>query len=186
MTSIWSPNSFWQPANARRSVLGIYSGCLLSTWRISSSLRPCLADPFKTIVNEESTGTGSKNAKRKHSISSDVAFSRKALSVDSIDHYGNRRLWVERLISAWNQAIREDAESEYGADAPLIGASTGTKETTSSTPHGHRSGRYANSPRAERERECAGAPVRNSPRHGMGKDALSATNWQVPLRQVNL
>jgi len=30
---------------------------------------------------------------------------------------------VERLVSAWSQGIRDDAESEDGADDPLIDAS---------------------------------------------------------------
>ncbi|WP_447947176.1 helix-turn-helix domain-containing protein [Microbacterium lacticum] len=30
---------------------------------------------------------------------------------------------MERLVSAWNQGIRADVESEDGADDPLIGAS---------------------------------------------------------------
>ena len=49
------------------------------------------------------------------------------LGVDSIDHYGNRRPRVEGLVSAWNQGIREDAESEDEADDPLIGASAEPK-----------------------------------------------------------
>ena len=43
--------------------------------------------------------------------------------MDSIDHYGNRRQRVERLVSAWNQGVRADAEPEDGADDPSIGAS---------------------------------------------------------------
>ena len=43
--------------------------------------------------------------------------------VDAIERYGNRRHRVEKLVSAWNQGICEDAESEDGADDPLIGAS---------------------------------------------------------------
>ena len=44
-------------------------------------------------------------------------------AVEAMEHYGNRRPRVERLVSAWDQGIREDAESEDGADDPLIGAS---------------------------------------------------------------
>ena len=44
-------------------------------------------------------------------------------AVDSIDHYGNRRPRVERLVSAWNQGIREDAAPAGEPDDPLIGAS---------------------------------------------------------------
>ena len=43
--------------------------------------------------------------------------------VDAMERCGNRRPRVERLVSAWNQGIREDAESENGADDPFIGAS---------------------------------------------------------------
>ena len=32
-----------------------------------------------------------------------------------MEHYGNRRPRVERLVSAWSQGIRDDAESEDGA-----------------------------------------------------------------------
>ena len=48
--------------------------------------------------------------------------------VDAMEHYGNRRPRVERLVSAWNQGIRENAESEDGADDPLIGASAEPKK----------------------------------------------------------
>ena len=40
-----------------------------------------------------------------------------------MERCGNRRQRVQRLVSAWNQGIREDAESECEADDPLIGAS---------------------------------------------------------------
>lgn len=45
-----------------------------------------------------------------------------------MEHYGNRRPRVERLVSAWNQGIREDADPEGGADDPLIGASAEPKK----------------------------------------------------------
>ena len=48
--------------------------------------------------------------------------------VDAMERCGNRRPRVERLVSAWNQGIREDAESEDGADDPLIGASAEPKK----------------------------------------------------------
>ena len=47
----------------------------------------------------------------------------QTLWVDAMERYGNRRPRVERLVSAWNQGIRQDAETEGGADDPLIGAS---------------------------------------------------------------
>lgn len=50
--------------------------------------------------------------------------SRTSSIVDAMEHYGNRRPRVERLVSAWNQGIRDDGESEYGTDDPLIGAAT--------------------------------------------------------------
>ena len=45
-----------------------------------------------------------------------------------MERCGNRRPRVEGLVSAWNQGIREDAESEDGADDPLIGASAEPKK----------------------------------------------------------
>lgn len=48
--------------------------------------------------------------------------------VDATERCGNRRHWVERVVSAWNQGIRENAESEDGADDPLIGASAEPKK----------------------------------------------------------
>ena len=49
----------------------------------------------------------------------------------------------------------------------------GTKETTSNTPHGRGSGRYANSPRARAQRDRRGSSVRGAPGHGVGEDALT-------------
>ena len=50
------------------------------------------------------------------------------LAVDAMERCGNRRPRVERLVSAWNQGPRGDAEPEGEADSepddPLIGAST--------------------------------------------------------------
>jgi len=43
--------------------------------------------------------------------------------VGATEHCGNRRPRVEKLVSAWNQGIREDVESEDSTDDPLIGAS---------------------------------------------------------------
>lgn len=40
-----------------------------------------------------------------------------------MEHYGNRRPRVERLVSAWNQGIREDATPVGEPDDPLIDAS---------------------------------------------------------------
>ena len=37
-----------------------------------------------------------------------------------MERCGNRRPRVERLVSAWNQGIRGDAEPECEADDPLI------------------------------------------------------------------
>ena len=45
------------------------------------------------------------------------------LLVGAMEHYGNRRPRVERLVSAWNQGVRGDAEPDGEADDPLIGAS---------------------------------------------------------------
>ena len=43
--------------------------------------------------------------------------------VDAMERCGNRRPRVQELVSAWNQGICEDAESEDRADDPWIGAS---------------------------------------------------------------
>ena len=45
-----------------------------------------------------------------------------------MERCGNRRDRVERLVSAWNQGTREDAEPEGEADDPLIGASAEPKK----------------------------------------------------------
>lgn len=43
--------------------------------------------------------------------------------VDAMEHYGNRRPRVERLVSAWNQGVHETTGSTGESDDPLIGAS---------------------------------------------------------------
>ena len=43
--------------------------------------------------------------------------------VEAMERCGNRRPRVQRLVSAWNQDVREDAQSEGEADDPLIGVS---------------------------------------------------------------
>ena len=48
--------------------------------------------------------------------------------VDAMERCGNRRPRVERLVSAWNQGIRADAEPDGGADDPLIGAAAEPKK----------------------------------------------------------
>ncbi len=53
---------------------------------------------------------------------------RKGYVVDAMEHCGNRRRRVERLVSAWNQGDHVDAEREGEADDPLIGASTEPKQ----------------------------------------------------------
>lgn len=40
-----------------------------------------------------------------------------------MERCGNKRPRVQKLVSVWNQGIRGDAESESGADDPLISAS---------------------------------------------------------------
>ena len=52
------------------------------------------------------------------------------LFVDSIDHYGNRRLRVERLISAWNQGSGVAVELVDEPDDALIAASTEPRRRT--------------------------------------------------------
>ena len=48
--------------------------------------------------------------------------------MEAIGRCGNRRQRVERLVSAWNQGIRADAEADGEADDPLIGASAEPKK----------------------------------------------------------
>ena len=48
--------------------------------------------------------------------------------VDALERCGNRRHWVERLVSAWNQGSRGDADLAGEADDPLIGASVEPKQ----------------------------------------------------------
>ena len=48
--------------------------------------------------------------------------------MDAMEHCGNRRQRVERVVSAWNQGVREDAESEDGTDDTLIGTSVEPKK----------------------------------------------------------
>ncbi len=43
--------------------------------------------------------------------------------MDAMEHYGNRRPRVERLVSAWNQGICDNAVPVGEPDDPLIGAS---------------------------------------------------------------
>ena len=52
----------------------------------------------------------------------------KSLGVKAMERCGNRRQRVERLVSAWNQGIRGDADSEGEADDALISASTEPKK----------------------------------------------------------
>lgn len=44
-------------------------------------------------------------------------------TVEAMEHCGNKRPRVERLVSAWGQCIRGDADPIGEADDPLIGAS---------------------------------------------------------------
>ena len=45
-----------------------------------------------------------------------------------MERCGNRRQRVERLVSAWDQGTRGNAESEGEADDPLMGASVEPKK----------------------------------------------------------
>lgn len=72
-------------------------------------------DPARSYWRNQLTPPGRWPQKRHH-------------RVDAMERCGNRRPRVERLVSAWNQGIREDAESEDGADDPLIGASAEPKK----------------------------------------------------------
>ena len=48
--------------------------------------------------------------------------------MEAMERCGNRRHRVERLVSAWNQRLRGDADAEGEADGPLIGASAEPKK----------------------------------------------------------
>ena len=48
--------------------------------------------------------------------------------VEAIEHCGNRRPRVERLVSAWNQGTRGEADTETEVDDPLICASAEPKK----------------------------------------------------------
>lgn len=48
--------------------------------------------------------------------------------VEAMERCGNRRPRVERLVSAWNQGVCADAESDGEADDPLIGVSAEPKK----------------------------------------------------------
>lgn len=52
----------------------------------------------------------------------------KSFLVDAMEHCGNRRPRVERLVSAWNQGTRGDADPEGEADDPLIGRAAEPKK----------------------------------------------------------
>ena len=54
----------------------------------------------------------------------------------------------------------------------------GTKATTSNTPHGRGSRRYANSPRARNQRDRACEAVRGSPWHRVGEVAVTASTTE--------
>ena len=58
-----------------------------------------------------------------------VSLSQNLLAlVEAMERCGNRRPRVERLVSAWNQGVCADAESDGEADDPLIGASAEPKK----------------------------------------------------------
>ena len=46
----------------------------------------------------------------------------KTIWVEAMERCGNRRPQVERLVSAWNQGIRGDADPTGEPDDPLIAA----------------------------------------------------------------
>ena len=48
--------------------------------------------------------------------------------VEAMERCGNRRPQVERLVSAWDQGTRGDAEPDGEADDPLIGVSAEPKK----------------------------------------------------------
>ncbi len=54
--------------------------------------------------------------------------SRTSSIVDAMEHYGNRRSRVERLVSAWNQSHCVEPDPAGESDDPLIGASAEPKK----------------------------------------------------------
>ena len=57
-----------------------------------------------------------------------VIVSTQSTVVEAIEHCGNRRPRVERLVSAWNQGTRGDTDPEGETDDPLIDASVEPKQ----------------------------------------------------------
>lgn len=53
---------------------------------------------------------------------------RDSLVVEAMERCGNRRPRIQKLVSAWNQGIRADADAEGEADDALIGASAEPKK----------------------------------------------------------
>ena len=98
----------------------------------------------------------------------------------------NRRPRVERLVSAWNQGIREDAESEDGADDPLTRVSAEPKKR----PRTRLTDKKMDAMRTARALGVSVTALASRfggpPGYGLGEDAVTAIAWQVPLRQVNL
>lgn len=58
----------------------------------------------------------------------ETAPSGKRYMVGAMEHCGNRRPRVERLVSAWNQGTRGDTDPEGETDDPLIDASVEPKQ----------------------------------------------------------
>ena len=48
--------------------------------------------------------------------------------MEAMERCGNRRPRIQKLVSAWNQGIRDDADAEGEADDALIGASAEPKK----------------------------------------------------------
>ena len=68
--------------------------------------------------------------------------------------------------------IRRRGRACQRAQRPTDRGCGKAKDTRSNTADRRGSGHYANSSRAGRERERAGAPVRSPPRHRVGKDSV--------------
>jgi len=73
-----------------------------------------LAEPFAALVPEPT--------------SPDVGGSSTSDWVEAMERCGNRRPRVERLVSAWNQGVRGDADPVGEDDDPLIGAAAEPKK----------------------------------------------------------
>jgi transposase-like protein len=84
-------------------------------------------EPVQTIATILSTDTSPNNVR---TLPHDEAGQGSNVTgyVGAMEHCGNRRPRVERLVSAWNQGTRGDTDPEGETDDPLIDASVEPKQ----------------------------------------------------------